>query len=167
MKMKTKTMTTQHIKSIGRSPLRLGLPRVQPLWIIRGFILIRFAFTSFAVSPRAQAVSPAPDGCNPGLTTAEGWNAVELLTTGAGNTGVGWGSLQLDTTGSFNTGVGAGALLSNNGDSNTAVGAVALLLNTSGIQNTAVGADAMVHNDTGSNNTAVGAFALANNSAGV
>src|SRR5438067_4430119 len=121
-----------------------------------------FAFTCFAVLPRAQAVSPAPDGCYPNYTTAEGCNALQLLTTGAGNTGLGWGSLQLDTTGSFNTGVGAGALLLNNGDSNTAVGAVALLLNTSGTQNTAVGTDAMVYNDTGSNNTAVGALALEN-----
>src|SRR6266403_1805300 len=158
MKMKTKTMTTQHIKSIGRSPLRLGLPRVQRIWIIRGFLLITFALASFAVSPRAQAVSPAPDGCYPGFTTAEGCNALKLLTTGAGNTGVGWGSLQSDTTGSFNAGLGAGALLLNNGDSNTAVGAVALLLNTSGTGNTAVGADALVYNDTGDHNTAVGAF---------
>jgi len=154
MKMKTKTMTTQQIKSIGRSPLRLG------------FILITFAFTCFAVLPEAQAVSPAPDGCYPGFTTAEGCNALNFLTTGAGNTGLGWGSLQLDTTGSFNTAVGAGALLSNNGDSNTAVGAVALLSNTSGTGNTAIGTDTLVYNATGSNNTATGSGALENNTEG-
>lgn len=154
MKMKTKTMTTQQIKSIGRSPLRLG------------FILITFAFTCFAVLPEAQAVSPAPDGCYPGFTTAEGCNALNFLTTGAGNTGLGWGSLQLDTTGSFNTAVGAGALLSNNGDSNTAVGAVALLSNTSGTGNTAIGTDTLVYNGTGSNNTATGSGALENNTEG-
>src|SRR6266536_3633138 len=116
----------------------------------------------FALLPGARAVSPAPDGCFPNFTTAEGCDALSFLTTGAGNTGLGWRSLFLDSTGSFNTGVGAGALVLNNGDSNTAVGAVALLLNTSGTQNTAVGTDAMVFNDTGSNNTAVGAFALEN-----
>jgi hypothetical protein len=113
-----------------------------------------------------QAVTPPPDGCYPGFTTAEGCGALNSLTTGVGNTGVGWRSLFLNSTASFNTGVGAGALILNNGDSNTAVGAVALLLNTSGTQNTAVGTDALVHNDTGSNNTAVGASALFNNTTG-
>src|SRR5262245_17229930 len=90
-----------------------------------------------ALLPGARAVSPAPDGCFPNFTTAEGCDALSSLTTGAGNTGLGWRSLFLDTTGSFNTGVGAGALVLNNGDSNTAVGAAALLLNTTGTQNTA------------------------------
>jgi hypothetical protein len=116
----------------------------------------------FVCLPQMQAVSPAPDGCYPGFTTAEGCGALNSLTSGAGNTGLGWRSLFLNSQASFNTGVGAGALILNNGDSNTAVGAVALLLNTSGTQNTAVGTDAMVFNDTGSNNTAVGAFALEN-----
>ncbi|HEY4271932.1 MAG TPA: tail fiber domain-containing protein [Candidatus Udaeobacter sp.] len=122
-----------------------------------------FAVACFALSPKVQAVSPAPDGCYPGFTTAEGCNALSFLTTGAGNTGLGWESLLSDTTGGFNTSVGAGALILNNGDSNTAVGAVALLLNTTGTENTAVGTDAMVYNDTGNNNTAVGAFALFTN----
>jgi len=124
-----------------------------------------FAFACFALLPTAQAV-PAPDGCYPGFTTAEGCDALHSLAGGAGNTGVGWRSLFVDSTGNFNTGVGAGALILNNGDSNTAVGAVALLLNTTGTQNTAVGTDAMVYNDSGSNNTAVGFFALTNNTAG-
>src|SRR6266699_1235389 len=97
--------------------------------------------------PHVGSVSRAPDGCYPNFTTAEGCDALNLLTTGAGNTGLGWRSLFLDNTGSFNTGVGAGALALNNADSNTAVGAAALLLNTSGTQNTAVGTDAMVFND--------------------
>jgi hypothetical protein len=116
-------------------------------------------------SPRAQAVTPAPDGCYPGFTTAEGCNALQSLTTGAGNTGLGWRSLFLNTTGNFNTALGAGALVLNNGDSNTATGAAALLLNTTGTDNTANGTDALVYNDTGSFNTAVGAFALTNNTA--
>ena len=126
------------------------------------FTAILLTLGCFAFLSQMQAVTPTPDGCYPGFTTAEGCGALNSLTTGAGNTGLGWRSLFLNSNGSFNTGVGAGALILNNGDSNTAVGAVALLLNTSGIQNTAVGTDAMVFNDTGSNNTAVGAFALEN-----
>ena len=113
--------------------------------------------------PQMQAVSPAPDGCYPGFTTAEGCNALQHLTTGAGNTAIGWYSLSSDTIHSYNTGVGAGTLVLNNADSNTAVGAAALLLNTSGSRNTAVGTDALVFNNSGVRNTAVGAFALYNN----
>ncbi len=120
----------------------------------------------FALLPGARAVSPAPDGCYPNFTTAEGCDALSSLTIGAGNTGLGWRSLFLDTTGSFNTGVGAGALALSNGSSNTGVGAAALLLNTSGSNNTAVGTDALVFNDSGSSNTATGYFALMNNTIG-
>jgi hypothetical protein len=130
------------------------------------FTAILMALGCFALNSVAQAVSPPPDGCYSGFTTAEGCNALSLLTTGVGNTGVGWRSLAFDTSGNFNTGVGAGTLILNNGDSNTATGAAALLLNTAGAQNTAVGTNAMVHNATGSNNTALGAFALSNNTAG-
>jgi hypothetical protein len=115
-----------------------------------------------ALLPGARAVSPAPDGCYPNFTTAEGCNALNSLTTGSGNAGLGWYALFSDSTGSFNTGVGGGALTLNNGDSNTAVGAAALLLNTTGSSNTAVGTDAMVFNSTGPFNTAVGYQALMN-----
>jgi hypothetical protein len=126
-------------------------------------IFLASALACVGLSPSVQAVSPPPDGCYPNVTTAEGCNALNFLTTGAGNTGLGWRSLFLDSTGSFNTGVGGGALALNNGDSNTAVGAAALLLNTSGIENTAVGTEALVFNETGSFNSAVGTFALNNN----
>src|SRR5438067_2514487 len=120
--------------------------------------------TCFAFLPQTQATAdalppPSPDGCYPGFTTAEGCNALKLLTSGAGNTGLGWHSLSANTSGNFNTGVGAGTLILNNGDSNTATGAAALLLNTAGTQNTAVGTDAMVHNSTGDYITAIGANA--------
>src|SRR5438067_4607218 len=98
-------------------------------------IVIVLTLLFLGLMPKLQAVSPAPDGCYPGFTTAEGCNALNFLTTGAGNTGVGWYALYLDTTGSFNTGVGGGALALNNADSNTAVGAAALLLNTTGVNN--------------------------------
>jgi hypothetical protein len=103
---------------------------------------------------------PNPDGCYPNFTTAEGCNALAVLTGGIGNTAVGWYSLFLAGDASFNTGVGAGALALNNGDSNTAVGAAALLLNVPGTDNTAVGASALLNNFSGAANTAVGSEAL-------
>ena len=148
-------MKTLHLrKSIG----------LQPFW--RGFALIAFGLAWFALSPTVPAVTPAPDGCYPNFTTAEGCNALSSLTTGSGNTGLGWFALLSDSSGSFNTGVGAGALTLNNADSNTAVGAAALLLNTSGSNNTAVGTDALVNNTSGISNTANGAQALLSNNTG-
>jgi hypothetical protein len=123
------------------------------------FTAILLTLGCFAFLSQMQAVIPAPDGCYPGFTTAEGCNALQSLTTGAGNTGVGWRPLFLNTTGNFNTAVGAGALILNNGDNNTAAGAAALLLNTTGSNNTAVGTDALVNNSTGNYITAIGANA--------
>jgi hypothetical protein len=128
--------------------------------------LIPLAFTCVAVSPGAFAVIPPPDGGYPGLTTAEGSNALKNLTTGSANTGLGWFSLFDVTTGKFNTGVGAGTLVFNTADSNTAVGAAALFLNTTGTQNVAVGTGALVHNDTADQNTAAGALALSSHVSG-
>jgi hypothetical protein len=134
------------------------------------FTTIFLALACFGLLPQIEAapqVAPAPDGCYPGFTTAEGCNALQFLGAGAGNTGLGWYSLYLVGGGNFNTGVGAGTLVLNTADSNTAVGAAALLLNTTGTQNVAVGTDALVYNDSGSNNNAFGAFALFNNMDGV
>ena len=127
------------------------------------FTTILSAAACFWLLPRAQAVNPAPDGCYPNFTTAEGCNALKSLTTGAANTGVGWYSLFSATTGNGNTGVGAGALALNQADNNTAVGGGALFLNTTGTENTAVGANALVHNDSGSDNNAFGTNALFSN----
>jgi hypothetical protein len=127
---------------------------------------IILAIGCFAFLPKMQAVSPAPDGCYPNFTTAEGCNALSHLTSGAGNTGLGWYALFGTSTGNFNTAIGAGALVTNNEDSNTAVGAAALLLNTAGTGNSALGTAALVNNDNGANNTAVGAFALQTNTNG-
>ena len=126
---------------------------------------VTLALTSFGV-PLARAVSPPPDGCYPGLTTAEGCNALQSRTTGIGNTGVGWFSLRTVATGSFNTGVGAGTLVSNTADSNTAVGTAALLFNATGSKNTAVGVTALLDNTIGSSNTASGNEALQSNTTG-
>jgi Chaperone of endosialidase len=129
-------------------------------------LLISLSLVCGAIPQSAQAVSPSPDGCYQNFTTAEGCNALNLLGTGTGNTGVGWSALESDTVGNYNTAVGAGALLLNTADSNTAVGAAALLLNTAGTENTAVGIDALVFNDSGSSNTANGALALASHTTG-
>ena len=155
--------------------MRLGLPRVQPLWIIRGFLLIPLALTCFALlpAPNAFGVVPAPDGGYPGFNTAEGQNALFSLTTGIGNTAVGWSSLSSNTDGSYNTALGAGALLFNVGDQstgdgtqNTAIGAAALLSNTTGQINTAIGTSALLSNTAGSYNTATGLRALGSNTTG-
>ena len=132
------------------------------------YILIGIA--CFGLLPQMQAapqVVPAPDGCYPGFTTAEGCLALQNLTTGAGNTGVGWRSLFSAGASNFNTGVGAGTLVLNTGESNTAVGTAALLLNTTATQNTAVGTGALLFNSTGPLNTAVGYQALSANVSGL
>jgi Chaperone of endosialidase len=182
--MKTKTMTTLHLrKSIGRSPLRLGLPRVQPIWIIRGVLLIAVAW--FALSPTARAVTPAPDGGYANGNTAEGTDALLSLTTGMFNTANGEFALENNTTGDDNTATGAGALGSNTtglfntanggaalgsnttGRQNTANGFTALESNTGGIFNTASGAAALQFNTSGNNNTATGVSALQSNTTGL
>jgi hypothetical protein len=124
---------------------------------------IILALGCFAFLPKTHGVSPPPDGCYPGFTTAEGCNALNALTSGIANTALGWRSLFSNTDANFNTGVGAGALVLNNADSNTAVGTAAMLLNTAGYENVAIGAGSLVNNDSGYRNSAVGAFSLTNN----
>jgi trimeric autotransporter adhesin len=162
--METNNMTTLHLrKSSERSPLRLGLPRVQPIWIIRGFLLIPLALNLFAVPPTARA----EDGGLPNDSTAEGINAlVNQNNSGFGNTAMGWNALGALTGASFNTATGYKALLNNNGDNNTADGSQALANNTNGFWNTATGANALLSNTTGSANTADGYGALSSNTNG-
>jgi hypothetical protein len=137
------------------------------MWIIRGFLLIPLALAWVALSPAAQAVTPAPDGGYPNFTTAEGDNALFSLTTGTNNTAIGFHALFNDTTGSSNTATGESALFGNTtGDFNTAAGDAALFSNTTGIQNTATGGVALFFNTTGSSNTATGVLALLNNTTG-
>jgi len=151
--------------SCGRDPARS-----LPLW--RGFLLIPLVLVCFAFAPQTQALIPAPDGCYPGFTTAEGCQALQSGAGTTANTALGWRALFSDTTGGFNVGVGAAALVLNNADANTSVGTAALLLNGEGSRNTAVGAAAMVFNTgnaattEGFYNCAFGAFALNQNSLG-
>jgi hypothetical protein len=126
-----------------------------------------------ALSPIAQALSPAPDGGYPGGNTAEGQQALFGLTNGTFNTAVGIFSLLSNTEGNFNTALGAGTLLANVGSpstgegiQNTATGAGALLSNTTGFDNTANGAFALFTNAGGAGNTATGTSALFSNTTG-
>jgi hypothetical protein len=75
-------------------------------------VLAVLALACFALSPKAQAVNPPPDGDYPGGNTAEGFNALFSLSPqdGSFNTAVGFYSLFSNVTGSFNTALGAGAL---------------------------------------------------------
>jgi hypothetical protein len=132
------------------------------------FATILGVLACFGFLPKAQAVSPAPDGGYPGGNTAEGQSALLGLTTGGYNTAVGFFSLRSDTTGSFNTASGAGTLVLNTADNNTATGAAALLSNTTGSFNTANGAFALFSNTTGNANanTANGYQALYSNTSG-
>jgi len=155
-----------------RKLVSCGRDLVRSLPLRRGFLLILLILLCAAFAPQTQAITPAPDGCYPGLTTAEGCFALYNLTSGTGNTGLGRDALFSDTSGSWNTAVGAAALGYNNADFNTALGAAALLLNDNGTRNTAVGTAAMFYNEGGPNsgdgsfNDALGTFALMNNTSG-
>jgi hypothetical protein len=117
-----------------------------PSPIVVTLALIALALSQFGA--KTFGVVPPPDGGYANFTTAEGQNALNSLTNGAGNTGVGWFSLFSDTNASFNTGVGVGTLLFNNAEENTAVGAATLLFNTAS-GNTAIGSRALLNNTTG------------------
>src|SRR3954469_964500 len=164
-------MTTRNLKnSISRSPLPVGVQRVQRIWIIRGSLLIALGCFALSLAPNAFGVNPPPDGGYPGGNTAEGQNALLGLTSGGYNTAVGFFSLRSETAGSFNTAIGAGTLFENVGDpstgsgeENTATGAAALLSNTIGSFNTANGAFALFRNSVGVQNTAIGSHALFRN----
>jgi hypothetical protein len=130
-------------------------------------LLITLALLCTGLLPRAQAVSPAPDGGYPRQNTAEGQGALSSLTTGAFNTAVGYLSLFQNTTGGYNTANGALALnLNDTGHSNTANGYAAIRANTTGIGNTATGAGALTFNTTGDHNAANGSAALFMNDTG-
>jgi trimeric autotransporter adhesin len=146
-------MTTRPLKeSISRSPLR------------RGLLLIPLLLACFALLPKAQAEEVTPQLALPGFNTADGFNALDSLTTGIFNSAFGALTLEDTTTGSHNTGLGAQALRNNTlGSYNTAVGENALVFNTTGNQNMALGQGALANNLTGSNNVAMGFQALNKN----
>jgi Chaperone of endosialidase len=134
---------------------------------LQSVIHILVGIACFALLPRAQAVTPAPDGGYPDGNTAEGDDALFSLSTGKSNTAVGYQTLYSNTTGYENTAIGRQTLKSNTtGFINTAIGALALFANETGRNNTATGVEALHTLTTGFNNTATGTAALHDNRAG-
>lgn len=132
----------------------IQLKRTTPAFLIALLIVCP------GLSPKAQAVSPPPDGGYPNQNTAEGDNSLFSLTTGTDNTAIGFNALVNNTSGGFNTATGVSALESNtDGGGNTANGVQALQNNTTGNNNTACGRDALFSNSTGIGNIALGANA--------
>jgi hypothetical protein len=149
--MKTKTMTTLHLrKSIGRPPCRGAL------------LLFSLAIATFALLPRAQAVSPPPDGDYSTGDTVQGLGdntaigADELCNMMMlGNTPYGCRALE-GNTGTRNTAIGFGALEdSAMGNNNTAIGHIALYGST-GSHNIALGDRAGAYHMAGNNNIYIG-----------
>src|SRR5437667_5629346 len=136
--METKNMKTLHLRN-----------SISPE-CFRGLLLIPLVLVCFALSPLAQAVSPAPDGGYPGQNTAEGDDALFSLTTGLSNTAIGFNALYSNTTGGGNTANGYLALYSNStGGANTATGNYTLLNNFDGGANTANAYQALFNNTSG------------------
>src|SRR5438876_9938385 len=147
---KLKTTTLSEGNSISLSPL------------LRGFLFIALALASFALSPTARAVDPAPDGGYPNQNTAEGDEALFSLDTTAGlnNTAIGFNALHSLATGSEATATGSFALFNDTFGFNTAYGFHALYSSTTGFANTAIGRNALFGHVTGDHNTATGGAAL-------
>src|SRR6266478_6941849 len=120
--MNATTLSTNYIQS---SPGRSAL------------LFLSLLIGCFGLLPKAQAVSPAPDGGYPNRTTAEGDNALFNLTTGIDNTALGFDALWNNTTGSYNTATGEQTLYLNvSANYNTGNGYRALYSNTTGSKNT-------------------------------
>jgi hypothetical protein len=147
---------------------------------VTALCLIVFALVGFALLPRAQAVSPPPDGdystgdtaeglgdnmaigadevCNMMMlgNTPYGCHALEGNATGRANTAIGFSALEDNAMGNKNTAIGFSALGDNAmGNNNTAIGFIALYGNT-GSDNIALGARAGVYHMAGNNNIYIG-----------
>jgi hypothetical protein len=130
-------------------------------------LLIPLTLACFALSPGAQAVSPAPDGGYANGNTAEGTDALLNLTTGSNNTALGFDALSSNISGNENTASGGQALTSNTtGDFNTATGFTSLTSNATGTRNTGTGHQSLYSNTTGERNTGTGFSALFSNTTG-
>jgi uncharacterized coiled-coil protein SlyX len=157
--------TKQNMKRKSMLTLQLRNSLNRSLW--RGvFFLVPLVLACFALSPRVQAVTPAPDGAYGGGNTAEGADALANRTTGIWNTALGFQTLFHNTTGNTNTATGFQALFTNvDGVRNTATGLRALLNNT-GDSNVGTGWQALIANTVGNANTAIGSNALPRNTSG-
>jgi trimeric autotransporter adhesin len=137
--------------------LILQFKKVTPL------CLIVFALGCLALLPRAQAVSPPPDGDFSTGDTAQGLGDNTAIGADTlcnmmmlGNTPYGCHALEGNTTGVHNTAIGFSALEENAmGNSNTAIGFAALYAST-GSDNIALGARAAVYHIAGDHNIYIG-----------
>jgi hypothetical protein len=154
--------------------LILQFKKVAPLCIIV------YALGCLALLPRAQAISPPPDGdystgdtaqvlgdnmavgadtlCNMMMlgNTPYGCNALEENTTGIRNTAIGLYALKDNTMGNNNTAIGFRALGDNAmGNNNTAIGFLALFY-AKGSNNIALGSLAGDYHESGDNNIYIG-----------
>lgn len=87
--------------------------------------------------------------------------------TATTSTAMGYRALRMNTSGARNTAMGFEALRDNStGNDNIAFGTMALQTNTTGFENLAIGTDALRFNDTGNRNSALGVGTLYGNSTG-
>ncbi len=94
-------------------------------------------------------------------STAVGFDALNITTTGTKNTFMGWKAGSSITSGQLNTGVGFGALYSAAGSGNTALGSYAMQYWLSGFYNIGIGYDVMhgtspTNGGTGQGNIGIG-----------
>jgi uncharacterized coiled-coil protein SlyX len=131
----------------------------------QNLIHILMGIVCIALLPRAQAVSPPPDGDYGTGNIAEGLDALSSINRGLGNnTAIGADELcNMMMLG--NTPYGCHALEGNTGRGNTAIGFLALEDSAMGNNNTAIGKIAL-YGSTGSDNIALGARAGAYHKAG-
>jgi len=123
---------------------------------LRGLLLSALVLTGLALLPAAHALSPAQVGGYTNQSTAVGDLAMDLFSTGDGQTAIGYASLYF-SNGTNNTGVGHWALLNlNGGGQNTALGASALAQLTNGTGNIALGFQAGTGLNAGDNNIDIG-----------
>jgi len=104
-----------------------------------------------------NSVTVGKGGGSVSTNSVLGYQALNLNTTGAYNTGIGYQAAYSNLIGTGLTAVGQGALYLTTGNYNTGVGQGAGYTITSGVNNTAIGYGAIGNQtNTGNNNTSVG-----------
>lgn len=107
------------------------------------------------------------DYSNVSMNVSLGFQTLNALTSGFGNSAFGYQAMPSTTTGTYNSAFGRYALLYNTtGSNNVAIGVNTMGYNISGYGNTAVGTAAMLQNVSGGFNIGLGMAALLNNTVG-
>src|SRR5438128_11243048 len=94
------------------------------------FITILSALACFGLLSQSQAGTDRGNG-----NTSDGFNALNLLGTGAFNTPEGWFSQGFLTSGNFNTTIGVGSLNITSANLSNATGKTAMFINISATWN--------------------------------